>query len=368
MQISITKKIFEETIDIVSRYTDPINSSYGLRCILFEITKEKITLSATNGFISIVKSINVDNQKIKVIEEGIFLINATLIKNVIRKTSGIINIDDLNGSINIVTDDVNYTLAPNKVEIFNGIEELFNIKKIEIDTHKFKKAIQSVSFATSQDDHVLKCINFSFNDTKIEITATDKYRLARYTLDTKEIFTNEFDISVLSSSVKDLIPNDCPKEAYLFYNSTKFGIEYKNTIITANSSDVTYPKLEYLFDTKEIKSTLKIKKDVFMDLMNKAYVISTPGYKKISLAINKNELKISVLILEIGTSLVKTKNFEFQSEKQNVSFDLDFNFIKESLSVYSDEVVLLIDDKPSKILIISKSNQEAKQIISPTRG
>ncbi|KUH47602.1 DNA polymerase III subunit beta [Mycoplasmopsis meleagridis] len=369
MKIIVNKKKFEETIDIVSRYTDPINNSYGLRCILFNVSKEKITLSASNGFISIVKSLEVDNEKIKIIEEGDFLINSTIFKNAIRRMSKEITISDENGDIEISDSDVKYNLRPNNIEIFHSIDEIFSAEKIEINTEKFKKAIHSVIFATSDDDHVLKCINFLIKDNIIDITATDRYRLARYSLPTNAIFSSSKDISVLASSVKDLIPNDCPKKAILFFNSTKFGVEYDNTVIAANTSDVTFPNNnDYLFSMKEIKTTLIIKKEILVDLLNKAYVINAPGYKKISISINRNELKISVIVPELGDSLVKTKDYEFRSDEKNVQFDVDFNYFKEALSVFSGEVLLLLDEKPTKILILSKSNEECKQIVAPTRG
>ncbi|VEU76604.1 DNA polymerase III subunit beta [Mycoplasmopsis columbina] len=366
MKFLIDKKIFDETVEIVSRYTDPINTSYGLRCILFNVTNESIELSATNGYISIVKKIDVDNEKIKVFEEGQFLIQASLFKNIIKKSNKEITVSDEIGEIEISSGETKYTLSPNNINIFPGIEETYEPKKIEIDTNSFKKAIKSVSFAVSTEEHTFKCINFYFEDNLINITATDKYRLARYSLKVNSLFNSPFDISVLASSVKELIPNDAPKKVVLLFNNTKFGVEYKNTKIIARITDITYPRLDHLFNTEEIKNSIKIDKDIFVDLLNKAFVISGQGNKKVELNFSKNELRVSTYIQEIGTSLVKTSEIEFEGSK-TLSFDVDYNFIKDALNVYSGEVILLTDDKPNKILILSKSNEECKQILSPIR-
>ncbi|WP_029512767.1 DNA polymerase III subunit beta [Mycoplasmopsis iners] len=367
MKFIIKKRIFDEAVELVSRYTDLINVSYGLRCILFEVTEEKITMKASDGFVNIIKSLDVNEEQINVVEEGSFLINASLFKNSVKKMSGDITITDETGQIQISCSELKYNLAPSPINIFQGFEEIYGEKKIEISTSIFKDAVKSVGFAVSNEDYTLKCINFNFHDSTIDVTATDRYRLARYSIKTNTLFDKQFDISVLASSVKELIPAGCPEKAILFFNNTKFGIEYKNTKITARITDVTYPKIDHLFDTTEIKHVVKIKKETLVDLLNKAFVITIPGYKKVNLHFNKSELKVSTIIPEIGQSLAISHEIEYEGQK-NLSLDVDYNYIKDALNVYSDEVVLLMDEKPSKILIFSKSKENAKQILSPTRG
>ncbi|OAB48779.1 DNA polymerase III subunit beta [Mycoplasmopsis gallinarum] len=370
MKFEIDKKVLDNTLEVVSKFSDPINSIYGLRCILIKVDSDFIEFQATNGSINIIKKLVVDNNKVKVFEKGKFLIHSNIFKNVIKKLSKSILIEKgINDNINIYQGESEYSIATNKIESFPIIEESTNVKYIEIDTNEFKKAIKSVQFAVSNDNNLLyKCINFKFKNNEIRLAASDTYRLAYYQLKVNNIVNDEFDLSILSNNVKDLLPFDVPKKVKLFYNNLKFGINYNNTIITSRIIDQPYKNMEEILNKlTDLEYKITINKDELMDILNKGFVIaSTQGGKKIEININSNEFKVSNYQAEIGNSVSKTHNFKLEG-RNSLSFEVNFNFIKDAISVFDGEIYLLIDKEIRKILIISKSNENCKQLITPIK-
>ncbi|QSF13509.1 DNA polymerase III subunit beta [Mycoplasma sp. Mirounga ES2805-ORL] len=368
MKFKINKTHLDEIFEIVSRYSDSINTNYSFRCVLINVDNQKITFTATNGILSIVKSIQVDNVNVKVEEIGSFLIQSNYFKNIIKKLSGeiLIEKDDNDSSILIMAGNSKYTLTTSDISTFPVIDKIYSPKKIEINTDEFKKAIKSVSFATSQDNSLIyKCINFKFKKNSINLAATDTYRLAHYSIKQKTNIDEEFDISVNGKDVKELIPNDAPKNVTLFYNNIKFGIEYKDTTITSRIVELPYNDVEALFDVLDIKHKITIKKDILSDILNKVWIGNSDKNNKIEINVTKEFFKITNMLEEIGSFIAKTSDFEL--EGKSLDFDVNYNFIKDALSVYDDDIYILIDSDIKRILILSKSNNNTKQLITPMR-
>lgn len=367
MKLHIKKQILDETLEIVSKYTDPINSLYGFRCILIKVDNEKVTFSASNGVISIVKSLDVEDVDIKVEETGTFLIQANIFKAIIKKLSETITLSqEYSTTLEISQGNSNYSLTTNPINSFPQIEENINLKKIEIDTNEFKKAIRCTAFAVSQDASlVYKCINFKFKNNKLNLTATDAARLAYYTMDLKSSQVDNEEFSVNNKDVKDLIPADASKKVTLFFNRIKIGIEYKNTVITSRIVDLPYPDVESLFASIDIENKIFIKKEEINDLINKVWLGTSNKQNRLEFTINKNEITVLNRLNEIGTSIAKTENFKFEGKA--FEFDINYHFLKDALSVFEGGVLILFDKSVQKILVVSDSNKESKQLVTPMR-
>ena len=366
MKFTINKNILDETLEIVSRYSDPINSLYGFRCIMIKVKNDVISFEASDGVISIVKNLDVDDVNIKVEEEGQFLIQTNIFKNVIKKLNcEILLSQNTNASLEIRQGLTKYSLTTNPINTFPPIEEAFNTKEVEIDTKQFRNAVKNVAFAASTENSLIyKCINMKFKNNSLRFTATDTYRLAYYTIKVP-YKGEEFGISVNSKNVKELIPQDAPTKVSLFYNEIKMGIKYKNTVITTRIVDMPYQDAESLFASLNPRYKITITKEEITDLINKVWIGSSEKQNRLEISITNKEITILNRLDEIGTSIAKSN--KFQLEGKPVEFDVNYNFLKDALSVFDGEIYLIMDDPIRKILIISKSNEDTKQLITPLK-
>ncbi|MGV2392617.1 UNVERIFIED_CONTAM: DNA polymerase III subunit beta [Campylobacter lari] len=272
MKIVIKKNKLDEIIEIVSKFTDPISSYYGMRCVLISTDDEKITFKACNEVTNIVKSIPVDNIDVIVQEHGQILVQCNIFKNIIKKLTGFIQINtSFNNNIEIKQEGSEYTLTTSPISSFPQIDETTNIKSLEINTDKFRKAVKNVAFAASNENNLIfKCINFRSNGNKLNLTATDSYRLAFYTIETNNPL-EDLEFSINAKDVKELLPADAPKKVTLFYNSIKVGIRYENTVIQARITDLPYHDIEALFSKviNDTKYKITINKNELSSLLNK---------------------------------------------------------------------------------------------------
>ncbi|WP_029513450.1 DNA polymerase III subunit beta [Mycoplasmopsis primatum] len=368
MKIIINKKLLDETLEIVSKFTDPISSLYGMRCIKIIANNQYVVFQASNEITNIIKKIKVDDKNIIVEESGEIVVQCSFLKNIVKKLNGIIELSTIYNKMEIKEQDSKYTLTLNDLNSFPNIDENINIKKFEINTEEFKKAIKNVAFAASTGASLIyKCINFKSSGNKLNLAATDVYRLAHYSIKTNAIL-NDFEFSVNAKDVKEMVPVDAPKKITLFYNSIKFGVEYDNTIITARITDLPYHDVEQLFNQvlTDFKYKITIQKNELNSLLNKIWINpSVEKQNRIELKTIKNELSIFSRLEEYGDSIVKTNNF--QIEGGNIIFDINYNFLKDAIAITEGEIYIIIDEKIQKIMIISKDNPNSKQIVTPLR-
>ncbi|MBT1386795.1 DNA polymerase III subunit beta [Mycoplasma bovis] len=368
MKIIVNKNFLDDIIEIVSRFSDPISSLYGMRCIKITANKNFVKFEASNEITNIIKKINVDDSKIIVEEDGELLVQANYFKSIIKKLNGFIEIKTYFNKIEIRQQDSVYTLTLNELISFPQIDENINIKKFNINTEEFKKAVKNVAFAASNGANLIyKCINFKSSGNKLNLAATDTFRLAYYSIKTDQLL-DDFDFSVNAKDVKELLPADAPKIVTMFYNSIKFGVEYDNTIITARITDLPYHNVEQLFN-KAISNTkhkITIEKSEFNNILNKIWINSSSDKQnRIELKISNNEINIYTKLDELGDSNVKTTKFILDGSP--FVFDMNFNYLKEAIAITEGETYILIDEKVQNIVLFSKDNPNSKQIITPLR-
>ncbi|MBZ4203459.1 DNA polymerase III subunit beta [Mycoplasma tauri] len=368
MKIIINKNLLDSTLEIVSKFTDPVSSFYGMRCIKLSATKEKLVFQACNEVTSIIKTVFVDDKNIVVEEDGEIVVQGNYFKNIVKKLSGFIELSTSYNKLEIKQQDSHYTLSLNELNSFATIEQNINLKKFEINTEEFKKAIRNVSFAASTGPNLIfKCINFRSAGRALNLTATDSHRLAYYSIKTNQML-EDFEFSVNAKDVRDMIPSDAPEKITLFFNSLKFGIEYENTIITARITDLPYHDIEQLFSEilSNIKYKITINKSELNNLLNKIWInTALEKQNRVHVKINKNEFNIHCQLDELGDSMVKTSNFELAGNP--LIFDINFIYFKDSINITDGEIYILIDEKIQKIIIFSKNNPNSKQIITPLR-
>lgn len=365
MHFKINKILLDKTLEIVSKYVDPINIVYEMRCILINVSNQFIEFKATNGIMSIYKKIDVDNQKVIVYEEGSFLINSSIFKSSVKKLTDQITIRNGNDNdIEIIQGNTNYNLTLVPKENFLTLDFELGSNVFEINTNDFRKGYKNTSFAVSQDESAIyRCVNFKTINDKIAFSATDTLRMA-YQLIKSKTPKEDIEFSLENQYMKELIPSDAPEKVIMSVDNLKIGISYKNTIIISKFMDLPFPDLSRIipndFNTKVI-----IKRDELMDMLNKVAIVSTEKQNRLEVRINKKDFSIRIGVQEIGASFVKTSNFTLEGNP--VEFDINSNFLKDAISVFKDDISLNIDKNISRILVLSTSEPDLKQLIAPKR-
>ncbi|TNK82558.1 DNA polymerase III subunit beta [Mycoplasmopsis pullorum] len=364
MKITIVKSLLDNLIEFLTKYTDPINVYSQFRCINIDVNYDQIIFTASDGTISAQKIIKVDEIKIKVEEPGVILVNAAYLKNIIKKLSGELLIFSEGNVLTIKEGKTEYV-----INLLDAHFPLINFeqsnKRFEISSERLEKAIRNVIFAASDDDKksILKCINLTIKDGNLRLIATDTYRLSTETVKISNDLT--MNISVTGRNLKNMITKDTPKKIFVFYDDTKIGISYENTVIQSTVNDIPYSKVDNIFP-QSFSRMITINKNELLRLINKVIFINQDKSNRLQFKIDSENLHLMIEMPEIGKSEASTTNFKLEGKP--IEIDFNYNFIKEAINIYDDgDINLCINDNETIMLVVSKTNEFNKQLITPLR-
>lgn len=340
--------------------------------ILFEIKKDNIFIEARNTYISLKFT---SNENIEVINEGIFLVKAKLLNEVISKLENkeIITFNKIEENL-ITIKSKNSYYEINLLNHKNYKNEKFisdkNYNEIIINNFYFKKMIESVIFAGDERSNrkILQGINIKINDNFIKLLASDNVRIA----------FNKQKINYTGEKINKIIPIKAIKEYLKLINESeeiklrffenKMLILSSNLLIQINLIEGTFPNLENAFFDQN-KNKLTIKKDLMLSLLDRALPLvlnKESNNTIITLKILKENLMIESNESEIGSSKVETADFKFEGVNE---FVIHFNprLLKEAI-IKLENLDLILDFNTSEqpfIMKDSRKNNDFRCLILP---
>lgn len=364
MLVNIDKKILDKNIEFVSKFVDPINAFVPFRCIHFDVNNHHITLTASNGIMSVKKIIPVDENLVMVEKNGTFLVNANILKTIIKKINNKITLKIEENVLEISEAETKYELNLIKNE-FPEIVFKISDQNFEIESATLEKAIRNVSFAAGDESKnaVLKCINLIASNNQLTLIASDSFRLGYEKIKLENNIN--FNILIDNKNLKTMISGNNPKNITVFIDINKIGIAYKNTIIQSTLVDLTYADISKIFPDSFSRQII-INKNELLELLNKVIFINQEKGNRIQFIFKQNELKLISEVSEIGKSEASTKNFTIKGD--DIEIDFNYLFIKDAINVFDNgDINLLINQNGNIMMIVSDSNKNNKQLITPLR-
>ena len=182
MNFKIRKNVLLDALNDVSKALSSKNIIPILSGIKFNITKERLELTASDNDITIKTYIEKSDDLI--IERcGNIVIKGKYILDIVRKLdSEFVNIEQLDDSkVLIYTENSEFNLNGISVSEYPPIDLDLTSDFITINVNKFKEVINQTNYASSTDEAraVLTGLNLKTVGDTLECSATDSYRLAR---------------------------------------------------------------------------------------------------------------------------------------------------------------------------------------------
>lgn len=175
MKIEVKQKELSNKISIALKAVSKKTNIQIHELIYFEAKNDTLTLSSSDGEISIKTKLSVN-----VIEEGEMAINATIISNIIRKLpNSTVRISLEDSKINIKCNGSNFNILA--FDYYDKKELLTpDVDYLEIENDKLKRSIAQTEFATSIDETKLALtgILFELKEGYLNFVALDGYRVA----------------------------------------------------------------------------------------------------------------------------------------------------------------------------------------------
>lgn len=372
MKIKIKKELLLENLNKVSKAISTKNLIPILSGIKFDLTKEGLTLTASDNDITIQTFIPADNKDMEIEKEGSIIIQGKYVLDIVRKLPDeFINIE--------VIDELKILIyAENSEFNLNGINQkeypnvaLENSKNfVKINTKLFKTIINQTAFATSTDESrpILTGINIKITGDILECSATDSYRLAKKQAKLNEIAGETYNIIVPGKNIVEFmkILNEGNEELEIHIFSNKVLFKQNNLLFQSRLVSGNYPNVNNLIPSD---SFLKITANLsnLYDVIDRASILTSDKEKNIvTLETNKNLLIVRSSSAEIGRVEEKMNIIKDNEEEIKISFSA--KYMMDALrSFEGDTVELAFEGEVKPIIIKDVEDPNLTQLVLPIR-
>lgn len=372
MKIKIKKELLLENLNKVSKAISTKNLIPILSGIKFDLTKEGLTLTASDNDITIQTFIPADNKDMEIEKEGSIIIQGKYVLDIVRKLPDeFINIE--------VIDELKILIyAENSEFNLNGINQkeypnvaLENSKNfVKINTKLFKTIINQTAFATSTDESrpILTGINIKITGDILECSATDSYRLAKKQAKLNEIADETYNIIVPGKNIVEFmkILNEGNEELEIHIFSNKVLFKQNNLLFQSRLVSGNYPNVNNLIPSD---SFLKITANLsnLYDVIDRASILTSDKEKNIvTLETNKNLLIVRSSSAEIGRVEEKMNITKDNEEEIKISFSA--KYMMDALrSFEGDTVELAFEGEVKPIIIKDVEDPNLTQLVLPIR-
>ena len=370
MKFTIDKNILLESLVNVVRAINPKNIIPILNGIKFELNSDGLNLIASDSDLTIKSFIPSSDIK-SIDEEGTIIIQSKYIIDIIRKLPGDeVNIEVIDGlKIRIYTDNSQYNLNCLNTEDYPQIILEDSNNPIVIKSDILKSMIRQTIFAVSLQESrpLLTGLNLKINENKMEVVATDSYRLAKKTITLDETYPENIDITIPGKNINEfdkVINDDEEVEIHLFSNKILF--KYKNIIFQSSLLNGNYPNTSNL-NPNEFEIIINSSLNSFYASIDRAALLTQSKDKNIvRMETNEDELNITSYASEIGK--VEDRIKVSKNTEKDIAISFSAKYMMDALKTFNeDELLILLNNDSSPIILKSIKDESLIQLILPIK-
>lgn len=374
MKLKIKKDLLLENLNKVSKAISTKNLIPTLAGIKFDLTKQGLTLTASNNDITIQKFIKIEKDNINVDKEGVAILQGKDILDIVRVIpEEEINIEVFDESkVLIYTDDekIKYDLNVINKNDYPNVDLEKSDNYITISAKNLLDIVRETAFATSSDESrpVLTGISFKINGDLLECIATDSYRLSRKNLRLDKAVEENYNIIIPGKNIIEfsriIDSNETEVKMHIFNNKVLFENEdllFQSRLISGN-----YPPTSKSIP-EEFNLTIKANLSQLYNVIEQASILTTDKEKNIvSLSTKDNLLTVKSVSNEKGKAEMKMNIEKNNSEEITIAFSA--KYMMEALNALStEEVEMSFVGEVKPIVIKNNVDDGLLQLVVPIR-
>lgn len=231
-----------------------------------------------------------------------------------------------------------------KLDYFKEILKEENyLEYITLNSKELYRALNdTINYSSTQSDNIaLSVICFEKQEKELLLSATDSYRLTSTHIDILEEnnvnreFKKSIPTIILKPLLKDLKGLETEIKIYFKENSREILIKYLNRSIFSNCIDLAFPDYKNLLKNSSFLYSAKIKKNIFLECIEKAFKITKNNeIKAASDYIFEKDLLTIKSILQ-GQEIEQKIKIDYSGEK--ITLRLNDKFLIETIKNYTEE-------------------------------
>lgn len=338
MKLTIQQPDLLPAVSSVARSCGVRSTLPVLANILLTAKDKSVTLTATNLEVGVIKSVAADIK-----EEGEITIPSRAFLDIISSLpTGEINLESTNDQIKISTSKFNATLNGISGNEFPSIP-LSGDESITIDGELVSEVLPEISFAAAADEGrpILTGILTQIHDGKMELVATDGFRLSHKTAPLKQADHQGFKALVPKRTFEEVVrligeeKKVTQVELSTSENKNQLIFKVNQTYLSSRLIEGQYPSWERIIPTN-FQITILINRMSLVKAIKLASVFAKDNANIIKIETQDNQLIITSEAKELGS---QETDVECQAKGEHLVVAFNSKYLVDALSACPGEMV-----------------------------
>jgi len=366
MKFSVNREVLLKPLLLVSGAVERKSTLPILGNILFDVSGQSLTLTATDLELEMVSYAEVENQG----QDGKVTIPARKLLDICKSLpEGCeLSFDAHDEAVTISTGRSKYSLSTLAANDFPNIEEWQGDVEFKLLKSELLRLIESTHFSMANQDvrYYLNGMSVETEGNEIRSVATDGHRLAICKISNESLALPNRQVIVPRKGILEIIrllePVD--EEIQIFMGSNHIRILDKAFSFTSKLVDGRFPDYRRVLPRNGDK-ILTTDKDSLRQVLSRASILSNEKFKGVRLNFEPSELKITANNPE-QEQAEELIEIDFPYEPLEIGFNV--SYVLDVLNALKDEEVqFTLADANSSVVIEGKDSGEAIYVVMPMR-
>lgn len=338
MKFTCNKSDMNEAINIVLKAVPGKTTMPILECVVIQALKEELKLTTNDMSLGIETKITAHVE-----EEGIILVNAKMISDIIRKLPDqeiFFEADDKE-NILLFCGKAKFNLSGKNHEEFPMLPEIEKTKKITVSQFTLREMIQQTIFSISNNENnkILTGELFEIHGDEFQIASLDLHRVSIRKMQLKESYD---DIKVVIpgktlNEVSKILTGGIEDEVEIYFSKNHVLFEFAKTIIISRLIEGNFYNINQML-SNDYETKVNVNRKELLACIDRATLLLRESENKpVIINIKNNEIK-----LEMNTKIGSMdENINITKEGKDLRIAFDPKFIIDVLRVIDEEEINL---------------------------
>lgn len=375
IKFSINKALFLQALTATKRAIASKNAIPVLSTIKIVVLDKVITLTGSNGQISIENTIPVSNENagLLITSTGSILLEANFFINIVSSLPDVtLDFEEISHHQVVLTSGKSeITLKGKDVDLYPRLQEVATESPLVLETKLLKSIIAETAFAASLQESrpILTGVHMVLSNHKeYKAVATDSHRMSQRKI-TLENVASDFDVVIPSKSLREFsaVFTDDVEKVEVFFSASQILFRSEHISFYTRLLEGNYPDTDRLltsnFETEVVFTTASLR-----SAMERAHLISNATQNgTVKLEILGNSVSAHVNSPEVGKVNEELDTLSISGNDLTISFNP--TYLIEALKALKSETVVVRFISPVRpfTLIPGDDSENFIQLITPVR-
>jgi len=350
-------------LQAIGRVISPKNTMPILDCIVFDVRKDNIKVTASDLETTLTSEIVPDS----VSEEGRIAIPAKIILEIIKKFPEqplSFEIDKNTFAIRILSDNGEYSLIGFDADEFPNtqVESEENSVKFTSSCSMLFDGINKTLFATANDElrPVMNCILVELANDNINFVASDAHKLVRY-----KRFDAHTDVDnqsfILPKKPAGLLKNILHKkgDVSVEFTSKRAQFSFGTYIMSCKLIEGKFPNYNSVIPQDNPNKVI-IDREALLNTLSRVSVVANPASNLIKFELSQNNLVVSAQDVDFSTSGLETLTCQYEGQDMSIGFKASF-MLEIISNIDASNLIIELSDPTRPGLFIPYDNDNADE-------